>query len=79
MESQTLIMLSGINSTIEMKLAPIALFAYNRPNHLNETLRALKRNSLSGESILYIFCDGPRINATDGEISEVFRLRIKPR
>jgi len=40
--------------------APIALFAYNRPDHLLRTLSALKANRLAKESTLYIFSDGPK-------------------
>lgn len=40
--------------------APIALFAFNRPDHLRRTLEALAANELAAESDLTIFCDGPR-------------------
>lgn len=41
-------------------LAPIALFAYNRPIHFEKTLNALKANVLAEKSSLYIYCDyGP--------------------
>lgn len=40
--------------------APIALFAFNRPDHLRRTLEALTANELASESDLTIFCDGPR-------------------
>ena len=40
--------------------APIALFAFNRPDHLQQTLAALAANELASESELTIFCDGPR-------------------
>ena len=39
---------------------PIALFAFNRPDHLRRTLEALASNDLAAESDLTIFCDGPR-------------------
>lgn len=41
-------------------LAPIVLFAYNRPEHTRRTLAALARNHLASESTLYCFVDGPR-------------------
>jgi GT2 family glycosyltransferase len=41
-------------------LAPIIVFAYNRPDHLGRTLHALANNDLASESILYVFCDGAR-------------------
>lgn len=40
--------------------APIALFAFNRPNHLQRTLIALAANELAAQSDLTVFCDGPR-------------------
>jgi hypothetical protein len=45
-------------------LAPIVLFAYNRPAHLEKVINNLKNNSLSSDSDLYIFIDGPK-NAHD--------------
>jgi len=38
-------------------LAPIAIFAYNRPSHLKKCLVALKRNVLSANSCVYVFID----------------------
>lgn len=46
-------------------LAPIILFCYNRPWHVEQTLEALSRNELADKSVLYIYCDGPKPNATD--------------
>lgn len=40
--------------------APIALFAFNRPEHLQRTLASLSANELAAASDLTIFCDGPR-------------------
>jgi hypothetical protein len=54
-------------------LAPIALFAYNRPQHLRQTVEALAANALAAESELFVFLDGLR-NESDrvlgGEIRE---------
>lgn len=43
-----------------MNTAPIALFAYNRPIHLERTIEALRNNFLSDKSDLYIYSDGPK-------------------
>ena len=43
-----------------MTLAPIAFFAYKRPEHTLRALEALSRCELAGESSLFIFCDGPK-------------------
>lgn len=45
------------------KNAPIAIFAFNRPEHLQRTLDALAANSLADQSHVTIFCDGPRNDA----------------
>lgn len=45
-------------------LAPIVVFSYNRPDHLRRTLEALAKNDLAGQSVLYIYCDGAKPNAT---------------
>jgi hypothetical protein len=55
-----------------MKLAPIALFVYNRPDHTRQTLEALKKNGLAGESELYIYSDGPK---TPGDEEMVEKVR----
>ena len=43
-----------------MIYAPIIVFAYDRPDHLSQTLDALAKNDLAPQSILYIYCDGAR-------------------
>lgn len=48
-----------------MTLAPIVVFSYNRPDHLRQTLEALAKNDLAQESVLFVYCDGPKNNATD--------------
>ena len=46
---------------------PLVLFCYNRPDHLERTLAALKLNDLSEQSDLYVFSDGPgTAEAEDG-------------
>jgi len=57
-----------------MKLAPIALFAYNRPAHLARTLEALARNELAAESELFIFSDGPKSSADRDTVQSVRNL-----
>lgn len=52
-------------------LAPIVVFAYNRPDHLRRTLEALSKNDLASESTLYIYCDGTRDNAADEQKQKV--------
>src|SRR5262245_24046523 len=58
-----------------MPLAPIALFAYNRPRHTLLTLQHLRRNALAAESRLFLFSDGPRADATPAERDAVREVR----
>lgn len=53
------------------KLAPIIIFAYNRLNHLQSTVEALKKNNLAALSDLYIFIDGPKNDFDLDLINEV--------
>lgn len=47
---------------MDNNLSPIVLFVYNRPEHTRKTLRALSKNNLASESVLYIYCDGTPID-----------------
>ena len=58
-----------------MRLTPIVLFVYNRPNHTEKTLTALMNNFLADQSILYIFSDGPKFLADEDEIKKIKLLR----
>lgn len=57
------------------QLAPIILFVYNRPRHTQQTLEALLHNELAGQSILYIFSDGPKDDASVEDIQKVNAVR----
>lgn len=52
--------------------APIAIFAFNRPDHLQHTLRSLTACEGFADSAVTIFCDGPR---NDADILEVDATR----
>lgn len=52
--------------------APIALFAYRRPDHLGRTLRALRANPEARTSDLVAFSDGPR---HEGHVEGVAQVR----
>ena len=41
-------------------LAPIAFFAYNRPEHTRLALESLAKNDLAAQSLLWIYIDGPK-------------------
>jgi hypothetical protein len=54
----------------KLNLTPIILFVYNRPWHTEQTVEALKKNELAGESDLFIFSDGPK-TANDENMKKV--------
>ena len=56
-------------------LAPIILFCYNRPWHVEQTLEALSRNELADQSILYIYCDGPKEGASEEMHQKIAEVR----
>lgn len=52
--------------------APVLLFVFNRPDHTNATLNALRGNALAEKSELFVYSDGSR---TDADISKVNEVR----
>lgn len=52
-------------------LAPIALFAYNRPHHLAQVVAALLRDPFAAASDLHVFCDGPKTAAAAAGVAAV--------
>lgn len=51
-------------------LAPIVLFAYNRLDHIRQTIEALRNNVYAAESCLYVYSDAPK----DGNDIESVKL-----
>lgn len=43
-----------------MKLAPVVIFVYSRPEHTAKTIESLAKNVWADESDVYIFCDGAK-------------------
>lgn len=58
-----------------MTIAPIIVFAYNRPIHLLRTLDELAKNTLANQSVLYIYCDGEKENATNEQKQMIQKVR----
>lgn len=58
-----------------MHLAPIILFVYNRPRHTEQALNALAANKLSDQSVLYIYADGPKTDASDDVLENIQQTR----
>lgn len=58
-----------------MKLAPIVLFTYNRPDHTRQTLEALQANDLADASTLYIYSDGPKHGVLEEDLQKITAVR----
>jgi len=56
-------------------MTPIALIAYNRPDHLRRTLDALSKNEGASETDLFIFSDGPKSDSDELLVNEVRDIR----
>lgn len=56
---------------ISAGLAPIALFAYNRPEHLRQVSDALARNPQAHRSRLFVFSDAPKGSASEERVAQV--------
>ena len=54
-----------------MTLAPIVIFVYNRPWHIQQSLEALKKNELAKVSELFIYSDGPKDEDSIKGVEEV--------
>lgn len=55
--------------------APIALFIYNRPEHTRRVVEALRNNTLASQSVLYVFDDGPKEDATPEQKMKIEEVR----
>lgn len=59
-----------------MDLSPIVLFAYNRPKYLLETLQSLQANDEAKDSILFIYCDGPKADADENTLKQIEQVNL---
>jgi hypothetical protein len=59
-----------------MNYAPIVLFVYNRPWHTLQTLEALILNEFADNSVLYIYCDGPKLGASQDQLKVIDEVRL---
>ncbi len=57
-----------------MNYAPIALFVYNRLSHLQRTIESLRQNTLSKQSDLFIFSDGPKSTELIEKVESIRRF-----
>lgn len=58
-----------------MELAPIIVFGYNRPEHYQRTLDALCKNGLASESVLFLYCDGAKDDASSETLAKIAEVR----
>jgi len=56
------------------KLAPIALFVYNRPDHTRRTLKFLQANFIAEESRLFIYADAAKTPQEEEAVQEVLAI-----
>jgi len=61
-------MSTGFN---KKELAPVVLFVYNRPDHTRQTVESLQKNTLAGESELFIYSDAPKNDNAIARVQEV--------
>ena len=54
-----------------MQISPIALFAYNRPQHVRHCVESLQKNFLAAESELFVFSDGAKNPEQEKNVEEV--------
>lgn len=66
-----------MNRIDETKLAPLVVFAFNRPDLLRVTLDALAKNLLADKTDLFIFVDGPRNESDIPKIEQVKEVAAK--
>lgn len=51
--------------------APIILFVYNRPEHVQRAVESLRANCMAADSELFIFSDAPKTEADAGKVALV--------
>lgn len=57
-----------------MKYAPIAIFAYNRPQHTASMIDSLLANDDINDMPITVYCDGPKQDEDPGNIEQVRHL-----
>ena len=54
--------------------APIAVFAFNRPAHVERLLRSLECSPMLNDSPVRIYCDGPKLPEQEDSVIETRRI-----
>jgi len=55
--------------------APVILFLYNRPYHTLKTIEALQNNEGWNKTDVFVFCDGPKQNASAEQFQRIAEVR----
>jgi len=55
-------------------LSPIAIFAFNRPDHLRNLFESLEKNKEAISSEAYIFVDSYRTDKEKNQVKKVIRI-----
>lgn len=55
----------------EIKISPVAIFAYNRLPHLEATINALAKNTLANRTKVFIFSDGYKNEKDEYKVKQV--------
>jgi hypothetical protein len=50
---------------------PLLLFAYNRPEHTRQTVEALRANIGASDTVLHVYCDGPKDDSQAATVAAV--------
>ena len=58
-----------------MTPAPLALFAYKRPDTVRAAVASLLRNALAAETELHVFADGPKDRPTRRDVNGIAEVR----
>lgn len=61
----------SVHLDLPNRLAPIALFVYNRPEHTRRTMESLQANDLASQSDLIVFSDGPKSVSAESSVRSV--------
>ena len=63
--------------SLQPQLAPIVIFCFNRPNHVQKLLESLIQNEEIVSSKLYVFIDGPRQTDDIEKIDQTYQILKK--
>src|SRR5690348_1459410 len=66
-------MVTAVEVPLVIEPAPVALFAYNRLDHVRKTIESLRANSGASQTELHIFSDAAKTRAEEEKVENVRR------